>query len=519
MKKNCYLFLLGIVFFPIGLLGTVPSPVIHLPLNEDANATSFINLGTNSTITAVPVVTTGVLTSGVEDPQKGKVCYFNSNYNAFINLKQTVAEVTSDFPGATGGVARTYSFWVKPDGLAFSAFLNSGIGPTQAFDIQCEAVGNPRVGDGTNYTKMYDIALKNMKWSHLAFVMTENAGMHNVKMYINGRESVPWNVGTNATVNTATNGILKLFQKFKGWASDFKYFDSSLTANQIREIYGKKDLLLHYKFDEASGAVNVVDYSGNNYSGTLSGIFLLGESDGQKGNVAKLGGSTLEAIGFKGVLGDNPRTVAFWYKQDAAVFSNISYYGSGADQFQMQVSGAGSVTVYNSFSPAPSYTVAPGPYDFTSWKHIAIVTDGSDASLIQVYIDGSPAIMETSNITKNILYTISAGDMKVLNDASGYISDYRVYAGAMNQNEIAAIVSGITGEKDVYKSFDAYPSVTEDLVFFKEPVDNIKIFNLSGSVVKESTHDQMNSISLKYLPTGMYLLQLNNHNFVKVIKK
>lgn len=518
MRLNYYI-LLTLLSLSIISWATVPTPAVHLMMNEDVNATQLNNSGARTDLVVVPNNTGGILTSGVIDPIRGKVWYVNSNYNAFLHVKKDVAGVLSDYPGATGSSARTYMFWVKPDGLAFSALVNSGIGPTAGFDIQLEGVGNPRVGDGTNYTKMYDITMKNQKWVHLAFVMKDNAGIQDVKMYINGRESLPWNTGTNAKVNTDPNGILKLFQKYKGWASDFMFFETALTAAQIREIYGKKDLLLHYKFDEPAGTTNITDYSGNNNIATMQGIFIMGEQDIVRGKVAKLGGASLEPLNFKGVLGDNPRTICFWYKQDAAINSNISYYGAGTDQFQIQVSSAGSVTIYNSFDPSPSYTVGLGPIDFTSWKHITVVSEGNDANFIQVYIDGVAVQMEISNITKQLLFTKSAGDMKVLNDANGYISDYRIYAGALTPAEIALVISGTTGISKLVSSSGVYPSVTTDMVFFKTPVQKVKVFSLSGTVIKEFKQAQLSCISLSAFEKGLYILLINDKQYIKIIKE
>jgi hypothetical protein len=519
MKLKIYtlMFLMSVTLLTKAI---VPTPSVHLALNEDAGATQIVNAGSRTDIVVVPNTNGGgIMTSGVVDPIRGKVWYVNTNYNAFFHFKKDVSGTLSDYPGTTGNAARTYMFWVKPDGLAFSALLNSGIGPAAAFDVQLEGAGNPRVGDGTNYTKMYDITMKNQKWVHLAFVMKDNDGIQDVKMYINGRVSVPYNTGTNAKVNTDPNGVLKFLQKYKGWASDFRYFETALTGSQIREVYGKKDLILHYKFNESAGNSNIADYSGNNFTATMQGIFLMGEPDPVRGKVVKMAGASLEPLNFKGVLGDNPRTICFWYKQDALAHSNISYYGAGTDQFQIQISAVGAVTIYNSFDPSPSYTVGLGPIDFTTWKHVAVVSDGNDANFIQVYVDGTPLQMDNANITKQLLYTKPAADMKVLNDASGYLSDYRIYAGALTPAEIAAVKDGTTAVKQIGLNQRVYPNVTTGIVHFAEPVHQVQVLNISGVVQKTYTNSEIRSIDLSGLNSGMYILLVNNNEYVKILKK
>ena len=444
MKKLLTFLISGLLSGPFVASAQLPEPLIHLLLNEDVNATEIVNTGSDTSIFALPNNANGaILTSGIDDPERGKVWYVNSNYNGFLHIKYSKDDQILDFPGATGGKERTYSFWIKPDGLAFSALLNSGIGPSQAFDVQTEGVGNPRVGDGTNYTKMYDLTLKNQKWTHLAIVMKENAGVHEIKMYYNGRVSVPYNVGTNATVNTDPIGILKLFQKYKGWVSDFYYYDVALTHEQIGEIYGRKDLLLHYKFDEGASDISIADYSGNNVLGELSGSYSLGISDPSKSKVAKFTGGTVVTTGFKGVLGDNPRTITLWFKQDAKTFSSISYFGNNADHFQIQINDDGTVRVTNSADPALSYIITEEQYDFTTWKHLAIVSKGPDATKISLIVDGTEAKMKTDNLLKPVIFTASAGDMKAMHNTTGYVSDYRLYAGALTLAEIRNIYDTI----------------------------------------------------------------------------
>jgi hypothetical protein len=412
---------------------TLPTPVIHFPMNENAGATSLVNSVSGSTITADATTSGGTMTSGVVDAIRGNVWYINSNYNGFFHVKNSGA----DYPGATGTAARTYTFWIKPEVIQFNDLLN-----TNNFIVQMEGGGGIRTGDGTNFTKMYDMYPIVNKWVHVAIVMSAGSTVNNVKMYYNGRLSTPTNTGTNPAINT-TSTLLKLFQKYKGWVSDFRYYDQALTQAQVMEVYGYKDLVFHYKFNENTGATAAVDHSYYAWSSTTGGTVTLGHTDATRGQVAKFTIGTLNVTNFKGILGSNPRTLAFWFKQDVAnTFTNIMYYGAGNAQFQVQVNASGNIVVYNSYtSPTvQSYLVGVGPYNFSTWRHIAIVTNGSDATQIKIYVDGVEVnSYDRANQQVSTINTQTSSDLKVANSTTGYLSDMRLYAAEMTQSEINSI--------------------------------------------------------------------------------
>lgn len=519
MKKSIIIVLLGLFIVPSILQAILPTPVIHFPLNEDVGVSTLINSVSGSTINATATITGGTMTSGVEDAIKGKVWYVNSNYNGFFKVNNSGV----DYPGAIGTTGRTYSFWIKPEVIQFNDLLNSGTG-SGTFVIQMEGGGGVRTGDNTNWIKMYDMYPAVNKWTHVAIVMTDNAGVHNIKTYYNGRESVPTVTGTNSAINTSSV-LLKLFQKYRGWVSDFRYYDSALTQVQIQEMFGEKDLVVHYKFDESNGATNAIDYSNYGWASTKGGTVTLGYSDETRGQVAKFSGGTLNVTNFKGILGSNPRTLAFWFKQDVAnTFTGICYYGAGNAQFQVQVNASGNIVVYNSYTDATtqSYQVGVGPYDFSSWKHIAIVTNSVNADQIKIYVDGVEVnSYDYANMQVANLFTTSSSDMKAVNNTTGYLSDYRFYAAEMSHSEITSIMNNITTNIDTKKLITniVYPTLTAGMLNFSRTINNLKIYNLTGALVREVNSQNISSIDISGLNPGVYILSMNNEWLERIIKK
>ena len=514
MKARSY-FLFFLLALSSLAYATLPNPVIYFPMNENVGATSLVNSVSGSTITADANVSGGTMTSGVVDVTRGKVWYVNSNYNGFFHVKDNGV----DYPGATGSSARTYTFWIKPELMQFNDLFIAG-----NFTTQMEGGGGIRTGDGSNFTKMYDMYPVVNKWVHVAIVMTSGATVNSVKMYYNGRESVPTNVGTNPAVNTSST-LLKLFQKYRGWVSDFRYYSTALTQAEVQEVYGYKDLVLHYKFDEAAGTTNAVDNSYYGWASTKGGTVTLGHTDAIRGQVAKFTGGTLNVTNFKGILGSNPRTLAFWFKQDVAnSFTGICYYGAGVAQFQVQINASGNIVIYNSYTDATtqSYLVGVGPYDFSSWKHIAIVTNSINANQIKIYIDGvEVGSYDYANMQVANLFTTSSSDMKAVNNTTGYLSDYRLYAAEMSQSEITSIMNNVTTNINSTKqiSSNAYPTLTSGVLNFSTPINNLKIYNLTGGLVREINSQDINSINISDLNSGVYILKMNNKRIERIIKK
>ena len=515
-------------------------PTIRMPLDENPNASSMINLVEGSTITASPNNSGATMTSGVLDAERAKVWYINSNYTGFVHVKNTGV----DYPGATGTSARTYAFWIKPDGVQFNDLLYSGTG-TSVFTIQMEGGGGIRVGDNSNWRKMYDRYPQNNVWSHIAIVMFEGAGVHNIKMYLNGQESTPTNSGTNVAINTSSN-LLKLFQKYKGWVSDFRYYNSALTQNEIDilyKTYNVPEAIIDLPLDEnqnATSIINIVDRSSITANPNNSGATMTsGVLDDEREKVWYINSNYTgfvhvknNGVDYPGATGTSARTYAFWIKPDGVQFNDLLYSGSGSGVFTIQMEGGGGIRVGDNTNWRKMYDMYP---QSNVWSHIAIVMfDNAGVHNIKMYLNGQEST--PTNTGSNIAVNTSSTLLKLFQKFKGRISDFRYYNTGMVTNQIQTIynkeidtykvpmsVPGMTTDFEIPDVLSVGcnqmdPTVKEGIIYFKEPVRQIKIFSLSGCIIRRIEGAQFNSIDISDMENGLYIIQFDA-NVKKIIKR
>ena len=210
---------------------TTASLEVKLLFNEASGQP--LNTGENPQVSAEKNGSASLFNTGVNDSEKGNVLYMNSNNNAEVLLK----EGSNNYSGPTGGQARTFAYWVKLDAMQFQTMLFSGGGGGNIFNLQMEVNGVMRVFDGNgNFIKMEDQTLTAGNWHHVALVLPQSGGIHDIQFYLDGSASNESNVGNNAAINTGDN-ILKLFPNFSGHVSDFRYYNYALTANEINDVF------------------------------------------------------------------------------------------------------------------------------------------------------------------------------------------------------------------------------------------------------------------------------------------
>jgi len=66
---------------------------------------------------------------------------------------------------------------------------------------------------------------------------------------------------------------------------------------------------------------------------------------------------------------------------------------------------------------------------------------------------------------------------------------------------------------------NVYPSLVEDRVYFSKEVESVKIVNLLGKTFVNLKNVQLKELDISKLRSGLYILQLNNLQTVKIFKK
>ncbi len=217
----------------------LPTPVLHSLFEENNPNSEISNIGSDNSLKLKIELNGGVITQGFFDNIVGNSLQIDTDGNGSVNVVDNNTEQSVN--GPINGESRTYAFWIKPEQNIFQNLLFSG-GPNngEVFAIQMLASGVIRVTDNNqNTVSMADMPLDIGSWNHVLVSVPDGAMLRDVSLYKNGVASNEIFSGTNVEVNTAPNSI-SLFTKFKGIASDFRYFDFSLCDCEVEAVFNDR---------------------------------------------------------------------------------------------------------------------------------------------------------------------------------------------------------------------------------------------------------------------------------------
>jgi uncharacterized protein len=223
--------------------------------------------------------------------------------------------------------------------------------------------------------------------------------------------------------------------------------DSSLKpplAVQSPTLDSDPHLVGWWKFDETSGTV-AADSAKAGHKGLLEGglSFDTHSAPGRLGKAIGLDGKKccIRIVGFKGVTGSGPRTVAAWIKTAAPSGEIVSW---GRDEYGRMWT-VGFIRSHLGVTPKGGYLYMKARLHDDAWHHVAVVVqEASPPNLhdhVKLYADGEPA--EIDDIGLLDLWPIETGDkldVTIGRRLNGLIDDLRVYDRALSEDEIKAIV-------------------------------------------------------------------------------
>jgi len=186
--------------------------------------------------------------------------------------------------------------------------------------------------------------------------------------------------------------------------------DLAMTIIQYdHPIYKPVGMAAYYPFDEGSGVV-VPDSSGQGRNGS----FVNGESgawvEGRFAGALNFDGldDYVSITDYKGITGRQPRTCAAWIKTDKPggdiVAWGVNLVGARwtirtdeASRLRAEIGGGAAVG---------TRFIADN-----QWRHVAVVSDGTNPANFKFYIDGTPDFLSSSATTP--VNTVSAGDVVI----------------------------------------------------------------------------------------------------------
>lgn len=249
---------------------------------------------------------------------------------------------------------------------------------------------------------------------------------------------------------------------------------------------------------------------------------------------------------YKGIGGDNPRTVTAWIKTTSAGSrKTIVSWGknTGGAMFNVMIHNgnirveAGSSSLQNDDSTIK--------IDDDAWHHIAVSydpVDGAKLSDVKIYIDGvyyanQPDSGDSFNSQNTSITTdVTTNNLQIGNANysgnyfwRGALDDIRIYSKAITLNEINTIMNGgtLSNEEVVFDSeISIYPNPAKDKLTIETFQDHrnirIAVYNILGELKKTlDLHNpkRKQEISLTGLTSGMYFLKLSNSQSLSKVYK
>ncbi len=316
----------------------------------------------------------------------------------------------------------------------------------------------------------YNVTLGTSEWYHIAFTYDGAT----VCGYLNGR--LVGSSGSSGNGSSASSSFFNIgrddsgIRYFSGLADDVAFFNTVLSADQIKELYEGRtvgelwpqlfsaelnnsylknsSLKVYYRFEESSGTT-LSDSSGTGNNGTASRSNILNNAGGKYGKKATFVRTSSDRVTISSPTGiptgSSAFTVAGWIKPSAYDDAMTVYgWGTGgtglANAFRLKSSGGNGV-IHFFWNKDLSVNVS-GLTD-GNFHHFA-VTYGGGGQARRIYIDGSQVATDTPTGVN-----VSSSDIAVGGFSADYfngdIDDFAIWNVELTASQIAQLYSQTNG--------------------------------------------------------------------------
>lgn len=240
MKSIKTLFITIFLCGVFNMLAQLPSPAVWLKMDDIASDGTLTNYGDQSCI-AKAKVTKPVVYS---DEERGNVLSFSST-------SSKISLFNSGYIGVSGDNVRTYSMWINPkesfDGsvsLVSCAATKSTLGnPNFVISIPDNKSIQTFIGGSSKSPKMRygnyfssDVAGDASAWHMISIVYEADT----IYAYKDGQAYDKTHY-CEGGLNTELKWVA-LFDKFLGYASDFRIYEAALTPDQIQQLFTESSM-------------------------------------------------------------------------------------------------------------------------------------------------------------------------------------------------------------------------------------------------------------------------------------
>ena len=395
--------------------------------------------------------------SGRHGAVSGSTVYENGIFGKAFTFNGGNSLTTSGYTGVLGSNQRTVAAWLKITSNGSIASWG-GSGTANRFTFRVDG-GKLRVEIAGSFI----IGTTNVvdgQWHHVAitFANSTTPTLENITFYVDGQVDAVSSIGSLINVDTTEGsdvslGVFPFGGQLQGAMDEFRLYSIALDASRIKELADPSiaGLVSRYEFsgnlvDDGSNVINAVSNYGtvtytNDHLGVPSNAY---EAPGQTGQY-------LTIPGYKGIIGNEARTVAAWIRTtEAGSRKTILAWGTNTagQMFNLMVAD-NNVRIEGG---ASSLLSVDGTIEDNKWHHIAYTfdpTDGNTLSAGKIYIDGE---LQTNvsgfNHTATVLNTVPLEDVRI-GDAQynanyyfqGGLDDIRIYDRAITEQEINTIIS------------------------------------------------------------------------------
>ncbi len=366
----------------------------------------------------------------------------NGNASSALNINNGYAIATiANMP--TSSNQRTISLWVKLNtfnSLGFNYIYSYGPGSSaNGVYLNATTVNHYALNFGNNTNHSISTPHTLNTWVHYAFTYDGSRS----RIYKNGIL-----IGTTVqNISTVSNNSFSMgvtegggIGYLNGAVDELKIYNRALSASEVYEIYGQipSTPVVQWNFNGNTTA------NGGLYAfSTPAGTGLNNDRFNNANSALFMNNSGSVATGVAPLpLGNNPRTISFWFKRSQSDFQELFVYGSSGNQncYGLNVSGSGAFANYHT-NNGSLYTVLSSssnqPIAPDTWHMITVVYT-QDSS--KIYRNG----VVIAELPNSVNLTTTGTNLRlgmVLTSSSnpfqGTIDEIKVYNGALSPLEIA----------------------------------------------------------------------------------
>lgn len=525
-----------------------PITVTGLIANQ---AYTFTVTATNSAGTSLPsTASNSIIVQDVSVPSEPTAVTVTGSYES--------ANVTFEAPSNNGGSAITqYTVTSNPEGITVSGSSSpisvKGLtgGTTYSFTVVAtNSIGNSNPSVSSNAVTPLAITVPSVptsvtgtsdfKSAKIYFTPPSNNGGLSITSYT--VTSTPEGIKTTGTsspiiVSGLTNGTSYTFT-VSATNSKGASAESLPTAPIIPIAVTNDSLLAHYTFDG-----NANDVSGNGNHGVISGGLTFANDELGNSNAAALfngtdsyitipkpnklnfaaGASFTITAKVKATSNTGASGSYTWVNnQIFAKYAGATGQGNELVQLYYNITGGTALASIRNASVS-LLTVSGTANNFGAYHNVAVVKDAK-ASTLNLYIDGilisSKALVASFSTTTALDCWIGKQNLSggaSANLFKGTMDDLKIYTRALSLGEIKDQITSVDNNEILSGVFiGSNPTSTEFDLYTSTPL-NISVSSVDGIEIDKFSTNQNLKFGASY-SSGVYLVNINNGNTVKVIK-